>query len=63
MKYLWLAVTNDKYEFPIYIEDTAKKLANKLGIHCTTVITSIVQNKSGRNSGRKLIKINIDNED
>ncbi|WP_291637466.1 hypothetical protein [Clostridium sp.] len=63
MKYLWLAVTTDKYEFPIYIEDTAEKLANKLGIHCTTVITSILQNKSGRNSGRKLIKIIIDNEE
>lgn len=57
MKYLWLAVTPDKYEFPIYIEDTAQKLADKLGITSSTVIASISRNRPGKNSGRKIVKI------
>lgn len=58
-RFLWLAVTPDEFEFPIYIEDSASKLANKLGITTSTVISSIVKNRSGKNSGRKIIKVEI----
>lgn len=58
-QYLWLAVTSDKYEFPIYIEDSATKLANKLGITPSTVISSVTRNKSGKYSGRKIIKMEV----
>lgn len=29
---LWMAVTADKYELPLAVEDTQEKLAKKLGI-------------------------------
>ena len=58
-KYLWLAVTPDKYEFPIYIEDSSTKLAKRLGISACTVITSTSRNNNGRNSGRKIVKVEV----
>lgn len=62
LKFLWLAVTADKYEFPIFIEDTAQKLAEKLGITNSTVVASVTRNKSGKNKGRKIIKVVIDED-
>ena len=58
--FLWLAVTPDKYEFPIYIEDSSSKLAEKLGITASTVIASVSRNKSGINAGRKIVKVELD---
>lgn len=58
--FLWLAVTPDKYGFPIYIEDSSSKLAEKLGITASTVIASVSRNKSGINSGRKIVKVKLD---
>lgn len=31
-KYLWIAVSQDKYELPLVVEDTSKKLADKLKV-------------------------------
>lgn len=62
MKYLWLAVTADKYELPIFVEDTAQQLANKLGITSSTVIASVTRNKTGKNIGRKIVRVNIDED-
>lgn len=58
-QYLWLAVTPDKYEFPIYIEDSCTKLANKLGITTSTVIHAVSKNKPGTTAGRKIIKVEV----
>lgn len=58
-RYLWLAVTPDKFEFPIYIEDSCTKLANKLGITATTVITAVTRNKPGTTAGRKIIRVEV----
>lgn len=58
-KYLWLAVTPDKYEFPIYIEDSSTKLAKRLGISASTVITSTSKNNNGRRTGRKIVKVEV----
>ena len=58
-RYLWLAVTADKYEFPIYIEDSCTKLANKLGISSCTIVNSVTQNSSGLYSGRKIVKVEV----
>lgn len=58
-RYLWLAVTADKYEFPIYIEDSCTKLANKLGISNCIVVNLVTQNSSGLYSGRKIIRVEV----
>ena len=56
-KYLWLAVTADKYEFPIYIEDSSSKLAKILGIDASTVVKAVSKNHSGKITGRKIVKV------
>lgn len=61
-KFLWIAVTTDKYEFPIYIEDTAKELGKRLGITASTVIGSVQLNKSGTTKGRKIMKVEVNDE-
>lgn len=58
-KYLWLAVTSDKYEFPIYIEDSSCKLAKVLGINSSSVINAVGRDYSGKYSGRKIVKVKI----
>ena len=63
MKYLWLAVSIDKYEFPIYIEDTAKELGARLGISGDTVIQAVIRKRDGKKSGRKILKIEVSEEE
>lgn len=42
---LWLYVTKDEYEFPIFVEDTAEKLARKVGVAANTVYSAIRHSK------------------
>lgn len=60
MKHLYLAVTADEYELPVCVEDTAEKLAKKLGISRNAVNSSISKNLSGKIQGRKIIKVQIE---
>ncbi|WP_023977020.1 hypothetical protein [Clostridium beijerinckii] len=54
-KYLYMAVTSDKYELPLVVEDSAAELANKLGIDAMSVYHSI--GCSGKIAGRKIVRI------
>lgn len=57
MKYLWLAVTPDKYELPLCVEETSGKLAKRLGIKPDSVISAAHKNRSGKTTGRKIVKV------
>ena len=52
-KYLWLAVTADKYELPIAVADSAKELAAMCGVSTSTIISSAKRNNSGTLSGKR----------
>lgn len=56
-RYLWLSVTSDEYEFTLEIEPTAQKLADKLGVKVSTVLKNESRKQSGRNTGRKIVKV------
>lgn len=58
-KYLYLAVTADKYQLPIMVEDNAKLLAKKLGIREGRVHSAIYQKESGKKTGFKILKVEI----
>lgn len=58
-KYLWMVVTADKYELPIIVEDSSCKLAKILGINRSSVINATLNNYSGKNTGRKIVKVAI----
>lgn len=45
---LYMAVTNDKYELPVYITDSAGELAKLLGIKRKTIIEVISRGSDNR---------------
>ena len=55
-----MAVTPDKYELPIYICDTGEELAQKLNISRNTVFSSITRSENGTRTGRKIVRVKID---
>lgn len=59
MKYLWLSVTADEYEFPLEIENTARELSDRLNVKVSTVLTNERRKQSGRNSKRRIVKVAI----
>jgi len=56
---LYLAVTPDEYELPIYVCDSGKELAEKLGVSQSTIYTLIAHDRDGSRTGRKVIKVEI----
>lgn len=54
-----MAVTADKYELPLCIENSVEKLSKKIGVTANAVSTSISRNCSGRIKGVKYIKITL----
>lgn len=59
-RYIWMAVTPDQYETPIYTAPTAQALATILGVHVGTIFKLEHMKCSGKLSGRKIIKIEGD---
>jgi len=56
-KYIWLAVTADKYELPIAIADTARELGERFGVTAKTVISSAYRQENGGINGFKYVKV------
>lgn len=64
---LYLAVTADRYELPIYVADTALELADVLGLSHKSVHSTFSKyasgELSGELSGRRLMRVRIEEED
>lgn len=58
--YLWLAVTADKYELPLTVADSAKELGEIYGVSKQTVKNCVLRNVSGTRTGRKFVKVRIE---
>ena len=58
-QYLWMAVTEDKYELPIAVSDTCAELARKVGRENSTV-KSLVSRSLSKGGKCKYIKVEID---
>lgn len=58
---VWMAVTPDKFELPIVVKDTARELAEYLGISTETVYKSS-KRENGVNTGRRILSVNIELE-
>ena len=39
MKKIWTQITKDEFELPVIVADTAKELAEIVGVHVSTVVT------------------------
>ena len=54
---VYMAVTSDKYELPIYVGSTAKELAEHFGVSINNVYSSISHKSTGRYRGYKFVKV------
>lgn len=55
-EFLYLAVTNDKYELPIAVADSASELAKMLGLSVYTIYTGVCR---GAKNVRKIVKVEL----
>lgn len=60
---LYLAVSADKYEFPIAVADSARELERMLGLGRGTVISHISKVRQGGLKKQKYLRIEIDDEE
>lgn len=56
-RYFWMAVTSDKYEFPLHIEHTAQALADRMELTVGAVYKMEHAKLDGSVSGRKVVKV------
>lgn len=62
-KYLWMAVTADEYELPIAVADTARELGEMIGSTKHNVETFVSKRCSGKECGRRIVRILNDEQD
>ena len=57
---LYMAVTPDKYELPLYVADSVKELAEKFNTNQNVVLSSISHKRGGNVTGRKFVRVRIE---
>ena len=60
---LYLAVTADKYELPLIVEEDVGILAKHFNLKSNTILSSIAHNKSGKRQGFKFLRIIVPDTD
>ncbi|WP_277220676.1 hypothetical protein [Peptoniphilus vaginalis] len=60
---IYMGVTPDKYELPLFVADSLKELAEMSGYDYDSIRHRISKGSSGRNHGIKFIKVLIDEEE
>lgn len=61
-QFLWLAVTPDKYELPLAVEESSEKLGRIYGLSKKTVASMVRKGADGKRNGHKFVKVRIDDE-
>ena len=59
-KYIWMAVEADEYELPLAVAETAAELGEMVGVSWHTIRNCIYKGYAGEQSGRKYVKVRID---
>lgn len=59
---LYMAVTSDELELPLFVTDKAVELAKRFNVKPKTLFTSIFHKRSRKRQGYKFIKIELDKE-
>ena len=59
---IWMSVTSDKYELPIMWEESARKLADKIGIP-RNYIHSAISNAKKHHQRCKYVKVEVEDDD
>lgn len=54
---LYMAVTTDKYELPLYVADNAKELAEWAGVSENSIYVCVSLGRTGKTRGCKFVKV------
>lgn len=57
---IWMACTNDEYQLPVVVGDTAKELGKLLGVS-SHAIENVVH-RGGKSRGLNIVRVNISSE-
>lgn len=65
---IWLAVTQDQFEFPVAIADSARELAQMVGVKPITILSSVSRSrkctrKTNRGVRRKYFCVEVEDDD
>ena len=60
---LWMVVTDDEYELPLYVAETAEELSRITGVNVNTIRSSVSHVRSGRNKSNIYQKVEWSEED
>ena len=60
---LYMEVTRDKYEFPLHIEDSPRRLAEKCGVSENTVSSACCHYRKGRHKRSRFVSVDIEEEE
>ena len=60
---IWMKVTNDEFELPVAIADSAPLLAEMIGTTAASVRSSVSHFKSGRNKRSLYRKVEVTEDD
>ena len=59
-KYIWMCVEADEYELPLIVADSARELAEIVGLSVDTITVSAYRGYNGKASGRKFVKVRLE---
>ena len=54
---MYMAVTADKYELPLCVEDTARELGARFGVSKGYVYCAVSKKLSGKKTGYRFVKV------
>lgn len=62
MKFIYMKITEDEYQLPELIADSARELAEKCNVPLITIRQSLLRLRKGTTRKVKYIKVEIDDE-
>ena len=63
MRNLWLEVSDDEYELPVAVADSAEQLSRMTGRHPHAVLDMVSKHKRGLVKKCRFVKVRIDDDD
>lgn len=60
---LYMAVTPDELELPMVVADSCAELAGIFNVKTHVVYSAISHRQSGKNSGRKFVRVEVNDND
>ena len=60
---LYMAVSTDEFELPLFISEDIKEVATRYGITYNDILSRISNGRSGKTNGVKFIRIDVEDDE